>query len=446
MTTSSLKTKPSLQTQPQLSSDLELEDDSNSVASLQTTLTSTTISKLMERNGYVVSIIESRGSASQIGIATFSFSSMTCTVYQLTDSATYSSTLSILATRVPDAFVLNESANRSAFPSRLYETLQKEYPEVLVFPRARSDFNNSQGMERVRALCLPGHQTTLIIDLENKAYALAAMNALVKILEQQITIRPQSLNIEFKAGNNQLLLDIITIKNLELIKSLDSNFPRSTLISSIDNTSTSMGKRQLRNRILQPFASQEEIAQIQNSIKYLLDKGDLTNRISVHLKEICNFDQIISSLVCSRKLLDLDGFEVKITRIFQVNSAFKSIREIQTLLSANNALSESLASIKSCFEKEIIMRFMEEVKQVVNDDIEVGSKGTLMQHVKCFAIKEGVDNLLDTSRKAFSEVSNDVQEYIEGLARILHIYINRVDWTTAKLQVGKKQRLYDKMQ
>lgn len=399
----------------------EISDNRSETRSLanttMTALTATTVSKLLERDGYMVSIIESRGSASQIGLAAFSLSSMSCTLYQLTDTATYSGTLAILANRQPDAFVLNEAANRSAFPSRLYERLQKEFPEVMVFPLARSDYNSTQGAERLRVLALPEHHTGLSIDLENKAYALAALNALIKVLEQQITIRPQSLNIEFKAGNNRLLLDIITIKNLELVKSLDGNYPRSTLISSIDHTSTSMGKRQLRNQILQPYTSREEIQKMQECIKFFIREGDLSNRIKDLLKEICNFDQIISSLVCTRKLLDLDGFEVKITRIFQVNSAFKSIKDISTLFTTTENIPPSLQNIKSCLEKEIVEKFVEEVGQVINEDIEVGSKGTLMQHVKCYAIKEGVDNLLDTSRKAFSEVSNDVQEYIEGLSR-----------------------------
>ena len=407
----------------QVNSSLDLEDDTRSMASFQTTLTSTTVSKLMEQEGHVVSIIESRGAASQVGLAIFSLSAMSCALYQLTDTPTYSNTLAILAMRHPDALVLNESACKSAYPSRLYELLQKEYPQVMVFPMDRSDFNSSQGIERLRALALPAHQSSLVIDLDIKAYALAALNALIKVLEQQMTFRPHSLNIQFKPGQNRMQLDIVTIKNLELVKSLDASFPRSTLLHTIDHTSTAMGKRQLRNSILQPFILQEEILSVQKCVQYLIQHGDMMNRTREHLKEMCNFDQIISSLVCSRKLLDLDGFESKITRIFQVNSAFKNMKDILLVLSSTD-LPQPLINIKGVFEKEVIVHFLNDVAQVINDDIEVGRKGSLMQHVKCYAIKEGVDSLLDTSRKAFSEVSHDVQEYVEGLRRnnrIIHI-------------------------
>ena len=390
-----------------------------SIISGQTSLSGTNLSKLQESDGYIMGIIESRGKVSQIGIAAFSLSSTSLFLYQFTDCSSYNSTLSILANKPPDALVLNNASLNSTFSSRLYEIIRKEYSEVLVFLVPRGDFNYTQGHQRLKALTTSKSEKILNTESESKEYSLAAANALMKFLEQQVVIKPHSLSVHFEASEDRIQLDFHTIKYLELVKSLDSNWPKSSLFSAVDRTSTPMGKKELRNRLLQPYSDINSIIRTQEAIEFMCKESQI-GLISEKLKEICNFDQIVSSLVCARRLLNIDAFEAKIMRIFQIQSSFKAIQEILHLIDYENGGPSLISRIKDSLSVEFITELLEKIDQVINDDIQVGAKGSLTQHKKCFAIKEGIDSLLDTSRRAFSEISNDVYEYVEALSSNLH--------------------------
>lgn len=392
-----------------LSTDEIIQEDS--ILSAPTNLTNSTLSKLQEKDGHIVCLIESRGNVSQIGIAAFSFSSTSLFLYQFADCSTYDSTLSILAFKPPSAFVLNNASS----PSRLYEVIRREFSDVNVFLLPRGEFNHSQGYQNLKGLIMNKYVKILDLEFKNRVYSLSAANALLKLLEQQLIIRPQSLSIFFEASRDRIQLDFHTIKNLELVKSLDDNCPKATLINAVDRTSTSMGKRELRNRLLQPFFDIDPIINTQEAIEFILQDGILISRISGNLKNICNFDQIISSLVCSRRLLDIDAFEAKITRIFQIKNSFMSLREISSLLNLENC-PQLISKIKVVLVNDYVDEFLENLSRVLSDDIQMGPKGSLLQHKKCFAVKEGIDNLLDTSRRAFSEITNDAYEYVEALS------------------------------
>src|SRR5262249_1640400 len=150
--------------------------------------------------------------------------------------------------------------------------------------------------------------------------------------------------------------------------------PKSNLFKAVDRTSTPMGKKELRNRLLQPFFEINSITSSQEAIDFMLHDGILISRISEKLKDICNFDQIFSSLVCSRKLLDIDAFEAKITRIFQIKSSFKTLREITCQLSSEN-YPALLLKIKKTLSDQYVDDFLDNLSQILNEDVQAGPKG-----------------------------------------------------------------------
>jgi DNA mismatch repair protein MSH4 len=387
----------------------------NSVTSVPTNITNTTVSKLQDQDGHVICLIESRGNVSQIGIAAFSCSSTSLYLYQLADCSSYDSVLSILAFKPPSALVLNNASLNASSPSRLYEVIRREFPDVNVFLMPRSDFNHSLGYQNLKGLIMSKFEKILDLEFKNRVYSISAANALLKLLEQQLVLRPQSLSIYFEASKDRIQLDFHTIKNLEIVKSLDENCPKSTLMSACDRTSTPMGKKELRNRLLQPFLDINPIINSQDAIEFILQDGILIAKISEKLKTICNFDQIICSLTCSRKLLDIDAFEAKITRIFQIKNSFNALRDISGFLNFEKC-PEMISKLKKTLSSQYIEDLLENLNEILNEDVQLGPKGSLLQHKKCFAIKNGIDSLLDTSRKAFSEISSDAYEYVEALS------------------------------
>ena len=55
------------------------------------------------------------------------------------------------------------------------------------------------------------------------------------------------------------------------------------------------------------------------------------------------------------------------------------------------------------------------IQDIIDEDVCYG-KGALPQHQRCYAVKSGIDSLLDVARKTLSEQTEDIVEYI-GITR-----------------------------
>uniref|UniRef100_A0A5K3F0W5 MutS_IV domain-containing protein n=1 Tax=Mesocestoides corti TaxID=53468 RepID=A0A5K3F0W5_MESCO len=77
------------------------------------------------------------------------------------------------------------------------------------------------------------------------------------------------------------------------------------------------------------------------------------------------------------------------------------------------------------------VELLDKITTVLHPDACV-CKGTLQMRVqKCFAIKAGVNVLLDLTRRAYAEQVDDISRYVKTLARAHHLPL-RVAYTKAR--------------
>ena len=123
--------------------------------------------------------------------------------------------------------------------------------------------------------------------------AISAGGALLQYAKDtQRSALPHVQRISVDQRSDTVIIDAATRKNLELDQNL-SGGRENTLVSVIDNTSTSMGSRMLRRWINQPLRNIHTLSQRQEAVHWLLDDYRFEN-IAKDLKQIGDVERILS--------------------------------------------------------------------------------------------------------------------------------------------------------
>jgi len=79
---------------------------------------------------HIVSLIESRGAASEVGIALFNLATSVCILSQFADTSGYSKTLHLLTLYPAEVVIVSSSAVSDSSPSKLYLTIQELVKDI----------------------------------------------------------------------------------------------------------------------------------------------------------------------------------------------------------------------------------------------------------------------------------------------------------------------------
>lgn len=111
-----------------------------------------------------------------------------------------------------------------------------------------------------------------VFDLEDKELAAAAAGALLEYIQK---VRKDSVDLIHKIAyvhsSRHLVLDMTTVRNLELVRNLRDGRPKDSLLDVMDHTVTSLGGRLLRSWLLQPLTDSTEILERQDAVEECLD-------------------------------------------------------------------------------------------------------------------------------------------------------------------------------
>ena len=133
--------------------------------------------------------------------------------------------------------------------------------------------------------------------------------------------------ITFYETNDFMILDAITLKNLEIIESRGEK-NKKTLIGVIDETVTGMGGRLLRSWLLRPSIKRAEIQTRLAAVDELTDTL-LRDKIRFLLKEISDLERLIGRLnLGTATPRDLIALKNSITQTPKINSALSDAQSL----------------------------------------------------------------------------------------------------------------------
>ncbi|WP_333576273.1 DNA mismatch repair protein MutS [Sphingobacterium sp.] len=172
-------------------------------------------------------------------------------------------------------------------------------------------------------------------------------------------------------------LDRFTIRNLELIGSLNENAV--TLSDVLDHTSSPMGARLLKRWIVMPLKDRKSIQERLNVVDFFFTNRDLRDELIVQIKQVGDLERLISKI----------GLQKANPReIVQLKRALYAIEKLKELTDRKDA--DALRTISDQLDACAVIR--EKIEQQVQAEPPVAiNKGSV--------IAEGVDPELDRLRK-----------------------------------------------
>lgn len=92
--------------------------------------------------------------------------------------------------------------------------------------------------------------------------------------------------------SSQLVLDAVTLRNLEVVSNIRDRSEEGTLVATIDMTVTPMGRRLLRRRITTPLLSPDEIERRLDGVSFFIENPMLRQDIRNHLHRYPDLERI----------------------------------------------------------------------------------------------------------------------------------------------------------
>jgi DNA mismatch repair protein MutS len=134
--------------------------------------------------------------------------------------------------------------------------------------------------------------------LENKPLAISAAGSILNYVKDS---EPNSISLftELKVYSlaEFMILDESTRRNLELTETIRGGNEKGSLVQILDKTTTSMGKRLIRNWINQPLIDPKTINHRLNAVNFFYSMGLLRAEIYAILKSISDMERIINRVI-----------------------------------------------------------------------------------------------------------------------------------------------------
>ncbi|MFT4310581.1 MAG: DNA mismatch repair protein MutS [Candidatus Woesearchaeota archaeon] len=125
----------------------------------------------------------------------------------------------------------------------------------------------------------------------------AAVHALLAYCKQQ---HIPHTNFTFHALQQQehMMLDSITIQNLELLKNSRDNTTKATLLETLQHTHTPMGNRLLKQYIIRPLCDQKRIEQRLACVRFFMQEQTVFHQLKTYLKGIGDIQRLTTKISC----------------------------------------------------------------------------------------------------------------------------------------------------
>lgn len=164
-------------------------------------------------------------------------------------------------------------------------------------------------------------------------YALASVAALFSHVAGAMQMAPRSICFQVQQPESFMLVDQQTAKALELVAPIGPK-NSATLLSAIDRTRTLMGRRFLKNSILQPLREEALILERHVSVDALTARLDVFQGVQAALGSLPDVDQLINGLMRSPKTENARTPERNVQLVLMVQDLLAHLQGLAGLFEA----------------------------------------------------------------------------------------------------------------
>ncbi len=296
-------------------------------------------------NNYLVALIEDSG---HVGIAAVDVSTGEFLATQIQGSLDAEIVLNEIGRLSPSEILLSDETMKSKGRTVLEET------GIHITQRNSLDFSSQNAetiiKEQFKVATLDGY------GISDKPVALGAAGAVLAYLRDVHKTGTVTLSgLRTYTIDSHMIIDSQTQKNLELIKNARDGSLRGTLLSVISKTVTPMGKRKLKQWILQPLRDVKAIDKRLDAVEELARDAIVRKDISNSFRDLGDLERITSRIVFgSAGARDLLALRISIGKLPTVKETLKSCKSVIVSESVKtiNPLSELHETLKSSIVDE----------------------------------------------------------------------------------------------
>ncbi|KAF2441187.1 hypothetical protein P171DRAFT_419370 [Karstenula rhodostoma CBS 690.94] len=370
----------------------------------------------VEAQTVVCAVAESRGISPTVGISFVNMDTGDAVLCQICDSQTYVKTIHKLRVYGPsEILIVSTSASpKSKLLSIIEENLDIMDSKVTLLDRKY--WAESAGLDYIKTLALDDDVEAIKLSVTGSYYAVCCIAAVLKYIELGLGVKfpYHSLRMKYEPSEGSMMIDVSTIYSLELVQNLHNPKSKDCLFGLLNETQTPMGARLLRSNVLQPLTDTDTLNKRYDAVDELQTKEDMFYGTRSALKNILDADKILTALIIVPTKPTIQTTEQSINQIIMLKHFTTSVSPIYEALTG--ARSWMLNNIRELCAPENIVPVHDLINNYINEDTTYAKQPLELRNQRNYAIKSGVNGLLDVARTTYKEAMEDAYQHATELS------------------------------
>ncbi|KXL48791.1 MAG: hypothetical protein FE78DRAFT_86832 [Acidomyces sp. 'richmondensis'] len=368
-----------------------------------------------ENQEVICAISESRGISPTVGLAFVNLDTGEAVLSQISDSQTYVRTIHKLTVFNPSNILIVSTA--ASPKSKLFSIIEDSLDDVAcnITLLERRFWAETTGLEYIQTLAFKEDVESIKTAVSGNYYAVCCFAAVLKYTELGLfkTFPAHSLRVKYEPSEGSMMVDLSTIHSLELLQNLQNPKSKDCLFGLLNETLTPMGGRLLRSSILQPSTNADVLNKRYDALEELSTKEDMFFAVRQALKSFLDVDKTLTQLILIPVQPRLKDTEQAINNIIMLKQFVNLINPVFEALTG--ARCEMLQDIRNMCALENVEPIRHLINNTINDDITYAHQPLDLRNQRTYAVKTGINGLLDVARLTYKEAMADALQHIADL-------------------------------
>ncbi|PPJ58747.1 hypothetical protein CBER1_08386 [Cercospora berteroae] len=371
----------------------------------------------VENQEIICAVSESRGIAPTVGIAFVNLDTGEAVLSQFSDSQTYVKLVHKLMVFNPSNICIVATASNPK--SKLFSIIEEQLEDIgcLLTLLDRKYWAETAGLEYIQQLGFPEDIESIKTAVTGNYFAVCSFAAALKYTEFGMlkTFPYHSLRIKYEPPEGSMMIDLMTIKSLELVQNLCNPKSKDCLFGLLNETLTPMGMRLLRSNLLQPLTNQETLNKRYDAVEELSTKEEMFFAVRAALKPFLDVDRILTQLIIIPKEPNLHDTEQSINNVIMLKHFIAHVRPMWEALTGCRC--EIIAEIQRICAPENVETVIGLISDTINEDTMYANQALDLQNQRTYSVKSGVNGLLDVARQTYKEATTDTLQHMDDMSQ-----------------------------
>ncbi|KAM0701102.1 hypothetical protein Q7P35_011463 [Cladosporium inversicolor] len=374
-----------------------------------------------ENQEIICAISESRGVSPVVGLSFVNLDTGEGVLSQINDGQTYVRTVHKLIVFNPTTILIVSSASDPK--SKLFSIIEDSLDDLDSNIRLldRRYWAETVGLDYIQQLAFPEDVEAIKTAVSGNYYAVCCFAAVLKYVELALnkTFPARSLRIKYEPSEGSMMADLSTVRSLELVQNLTNPKSKDCLFGLLNETLTPMGGRFLRSNILQPLTNEETLGTRYDALEELSTKEEMFHAVRQALKPFLDVDRMLTKLILISTQPSLIDTEQSVNNVIMLKQFVTLIRPVFEALTG--ARSMMLHEIRNLCSAENIDPVQDLITEALNEDTTYAKQPLDLRNQRTYAVRSGVNGLLDVARQTYKEAMTDALQHITDLGEEHHL-------------------------